>query len=337
MKSDLLLLSLSIILPVVTACTPDQINSAIEACQGDPECYEIIDDAIEEELESRGISGGKMTNVELNTVYGILDAYTSPLNSILLSMANAVLSETENSALNNQLAPYREDLQKLTQSNYLILEHLDYLKLRDINVDNLQLFIQNQTKYIIYKFSSSQFIYEILADQLITIKIDTDLEAVFINNTRLFKNATSYIQNFFTNPPSLGFRDVHAFENVYKIVQYNDALRNDFEFQALDVNLNIFYTLYLTNNTESNIATITFGIVYLNDDNQSWGYGYDYDGNVLKSDLFDAMKNTSLILRIGSGLGNNFNPNFNFSESEEYFELINTFEDLFSVFLNALI
>ena len=55
----------------ITGCTNEQLQEAIEQCKGDEECYLIIDDAITEELSARGISGGVMTNVELEQVYEI--------------------------------------------------------------------------------------------------------------------------------------------------------------------------------------------------------------------------------------------------------------------------
>jgi hypothetical protein len=60
---------------LLVGCTPEQIDSAIRACQEDPACYVIIDDAIEDELSSRGITGGTMTNLELESVYEFFDEF----------------------------------------------------------------------------------------------------------------------------------------------------------------------------------------------------------------------------------------------------------------------
>ncbi len=181
MNKSTLFMSISILLPTLIACTPDQINSAIEACKGDPSCYEIIDEAIEEELSSRGITGGKMTNVEMNKVYSILNEYqinyekwTNDLFLFANNTRNSILfSERETSSLeyfSGQITPSEKR----------------YYELQTLNDENKQLFLNAGQKFILYKIGNERFKYEIWGEKIDEFLIDTSLEAIYFNGNRLY-------------------------------------------------------------------------------------------------------------------------------------------------------
>ncbi|MFZ9196896.1 MAG: helix-turn-helix domain-containing protein [Bacilli bacterium] len=304
-----------------------------DACYGETNCYLINDPSIITELESRNIAGGLMTNIELNKVYELLNEYITPLNYGVVDLVREVVAESENAALNEQYAETRNNIQKILQSTQLIIDNQHYLNLININTENLQLFIVNETKYVIYKTSSSTFQYEIYGKVVIDIRIDLDLDAIFINDQRLFRDAEAYVNEIYENQLVVGRRYLMQDENnhIY-ITMINDSV-HDFEMKVLNPVEETYHYLALFNNPEANLSNILFGVTYYQDESRTWGYGYDYASRVTLEGLIEAMRNTSLITRIGSGQGNNFDVNFNFSESEAYFALLDEYES----FLNQVV
>lgn len=74
MKRVLVITTLLFVL-ILAACTPQEISDAIEDCQNDPDCNDVVDSAISDELESRGITGGLMTEQEIIDVQEVLSSY----------------------------------------------------------------------------------------------------------------------------------------------------------------------------------------------------------------------------------------------------------------------
>mgnify|MGYP006891304416 CR=1 FL=1 len=84
MRNKLLLVILFVF--SLTGCTNDQFEQAIEDCKNDSECYVIVDQLIEEEMNARGIQGGTMTSLEMDAVILLIEEYAG--ESGLPSMEN---------------------------------------------------------------------------------------------------------------------------------------------------------------------------------------------------------------------------------------------------------
>jgi len=208
MNHKLLAFSIALSLPIISGCTPAQINSAIEACKGDPACYEIIDDAIKDELEARGITGGSMTNVELSEV-------TSFLFTFFISEENSIFTRTNFSELTTKVSiMYFSGL--LSQNEYdLISQNVDsifndfygpqyYRKVSDvsifdlysINPENKQLFLIgsgfNQQKHMIYKIGNNRFMYEVYGSESYVFTIDLSLDSLFFQSKKYISPLALY-------------------------------------------------------------------------------------------------------------------------------------------------
>jgi hypothetical protein len=199
MQYKLLTTVLTIIVPLVVSCTPEQINSAIEACKGDPACYEIIDQAIVDELASRGITGGKMTNIELNAVTTFLSLYKNQPppkidNPIELSSSYAAHFGRD----------YYFGTEQFSTNGWHINDFLNnyqpdpwwdtFIDLASINTQSKQLFYENKfsAKVLIYKTSDNNFKYEIWTEKIDIFLIDLNINRLYFNNnltTPLFTNS----------------------------------------------------------------------------------------------------------------------------------------------------
>lgn len=206
---------LALSITTLASCTNDQINGAIEACKGDPECYLIIDEAIEEELESRGINGGAMTNIELEKVIEILADQIYPIYSprdeiVFLNALNTggflneftdggepefIVSNGLRFTLNDVYSQWimrREGVPSIGSG-----ENLNYyLNLVDKLDEPKQLFVYENEKYILYKVGANRFIYEVSGqNENHNFLIDLDLNTVYRNNLRLFNIFTFFNDN----------------------------------------------------------------------------------------------------------------------------------------------
>lgn len=178
---------------LLSACSNEQIQDAIDDCQNDPECQSIVDDAIEEELSSRGISGGLMTIQELEDVYNLLEQayvpdnelYTMELYSLLYLYVDASLYHNLNNRDQVDLVTY--SLQSIFNRDETLNE---LLNLRDINTENKQYFIVDEVKYILFKTGANSFQYEVYGDQLYTFTIDTEINRIYLGDTLLETDVT---------------------------------------------------------------------------------------------------------------------------------------------------
>jgi len=311
----------------------DRTGLLNDACYGEINCYLINDPSIINELESRNISGGLMTNVELEKVYDLLNNYIEPLNYRVIDLIRETVAESEDLVANEQVAEVRSDIQWILQTNQLIIDNQHYLDLININENNLQLFIVNEIKYVIYKTSSSTFQYEIYGNNVIDIRIDFDLNAVFINDQRLFPNAETYVQGIYNQKLTVANRYLTHRNDHYLLITMINNNDHDFELKVLNPVLNTYHYLSLFNVVEQSKAQIQFGVTYFDDENKTWGYGYEYGMLVTLNGLINAMRNTTMIARIVSGQGNHFDINFNFAESEDYFSLLDEYEIFLDIIL----
>lgn len=167
----------------MSSCTPNQINSAIEACKGDSECYEIIDDAIEEELEGRGITGGRMTNIEMRALYDLYESFNIniPIYNYFLDNNYGYSGQEEppfgmtdlntNSQLsfifgmaylaNNYQVNFGDQLDLNTFFS-LILE-FETFELESLYLENKQFMVIDNVKHILFKIGNERYKYEMVS------------------------------------------------------------------------------------------------------------------------------------------------------------------------------
>ena len=198
------LLPLIILLtPIIAACTPGQINEAIEACKGDPACFEIVDSAIEEELAARGITGGKMTNVEMNDVKNFLEGFTLGLgeNQFNYDKSNSIYQKNyytgnleEYTVLLNSMENLMDDF--YDRNNTQLVPNLNVFNLDLVNPDFLQLFNTgtgfNRVKHLMYKVGNDVFNYEIYGEQDYIFNIHLELESIFFRDKRYISPVAIY-------------------------------------------------------------------------------------------------------------------------------------------------
>ena len=186
---------LSILLtPIIAACTPEQINEAIEACKGDPACFEIVDEAIEEELAARGITGGRMTNIEMEKVSTFLQSFTLGNNENQFNFYKSNVIQRKSFALNYEgpVQSFIDNLNNLENDFYIndskVIPSLDIFNLPLINPENKQFFYQGsgltQVKYVLYKTGADVFVYEVYGDEEYIFSLHLGLESMFFRDNR---------------------------------------------------------------------------------------------------------------------------------------------------------
>lgn len=178
-KSLLILLSIGF----ASACTPEQMQSAISECNNNPECSIIVDNAIDAELAERGISGGKMTIAEMEKVYTMLEVYrdesTQHFFNILEKDSNFSGMMQMILAQFSSDSQYQQDINTLTSTEYLNMSN--NLNIKALNTENKQLFTNSGKKYILYKTGYNRFVYEVYSDVIDSYVIDVDLKKVYHN------------------------------------------------------------------------------------------------------------------------------------------------------------
>jgi hypothetical protein len=163
---------------LLASCTPEQIDSAIRACQEDPACYVIIDDAIDDELSSRGITGGTMTNLELESVYEFFDEFLLTESGLVTPGLIALLAGygyPDNDLYYVQRMLYHDDSTGLPN---------DLFDFESFNPDFKQRVIFQGDKYLIYKVGNQQFRFEAYRSRSYILTIDLELEAFYWNDVK---------------------------------------------------------------------------------------------------------------------------------------------------------
>lgn len=163
---------------------------AIDACYGEANCYLIQDTELISELSSRQISGGLMTNIELEKVYDFLDDYRWVDEERLQTYANRSMIETYLYYFNYDYKTYDTD-QYYQFIGYFVNEEAqkaqDYLDFEIINLDQKQYFIHEDVKYVLYKTGFDSFVFEVFADTYVKYVIDLDFDALYFGEQRMIK------------------------------------------------------------------------------------------------------------------------------------------------------
>ncbi len=254
-------------LPLISACTPGEINSAIEACKGDPECYEIIDEALDTELASRGITGGRMTNFELAAVQQFLRGYTFGEEEDQFNSYKNYYIFLQTFALDNggyekwnQFAGTLDWTTNLDQNEVGEHEFFELDKVGFINKQIVFLEIDPILTYkaLIYKTGEDVFKYELYLNQFFDLTVDLKLKSIFcgeerypspVNYFNYLKENNSlldlYGEGFVFNSDSLsGEKKVveNAF-GIFSITQYTNPMVGA-EIYYFPLNKNYNYYLY---------------------------------------------------------------------------------------------
>jgi|GEM_PF-2522068 len=245
-----------------------------EACYGEQVCYLIEDPSIVNELSSRNITGGLMTNVEMDLLAEFLMSYREPdidpiSNTLLKASHFAYYGKEKSFPEGDRLVDWNTIYQFLL--NYDPNSWWNtYLDIREINPEIKQLFYVEETnsKIVIYKTALNTFKYEVWGEQIDILSVDLNINRLYLNNELVAKN----------NYPSLPV-----------IEDYFNSLESD---QWVDINqelrgyINYGNNLYLAYNFESRI--------YLD---QNYGKYHRFH-------IMDVNKNVSYYIELNCGCGN---------------------------------
>ena len=127
-----------------------------------------------------------MTNIELDLVYEHLEQYrldeTTAVNGALIAMLNTLgYPEPEQYYVQRML--YHDDPSGIPNHVF---------DLAAINVDNLQYFLHQQDKYILYKIGPGRFKYEVYANQSYVLTIDLSMNAFYWNDFKFIPPLLTY-------------------------------------------------------------------------------------------------------------------------------------------------
>jgi len=176
---------------VLGACTPEGISDAIDDCQNDPECFNVVDEAITEELEARGINGGRMTEEEIVAVQELLSAQyidsatlqSQELYELLQMYLNAAMMANPTQV--DDINAVESDLRNLYERDEFVNE---LFNLEEINPDLAQLFIYDGAQFFLYKTGATTFRYEVQAETIFTLTINTNLGNVYLSDDLINTN-----------------------------------------------------------------------------------------------------------------------------------------------------
>jgi transcriptional regulator with XRE-family HTH domain len=181
-----------------------------DACYGESNCYLINDPSIINELESRNISGGLMTNVEMTLVFEHLEQFllneNSDVNLGLVGLLND-LGYPDNNLYFVQRMLYHEDPSGIPN---------DLFNLREINVGLDQYVIHQGDKYILYKIGPDRFKYEVYRDNAYTLTIDLSMNAFYWQDVK-FTPPLSMLDKFLNQQYPEQTVSIQDFEPFYFI------------------------------------------------------------------------------------------------------------------------
>ena len=206
-RNQLTAISLSLVVVFVSTTafilTQQSNRLTIDSCYGQEDCTWINDPSIVNELNERNISGGLMTNVELDMVYSFLEAYIWDEHETLSTVNQKIFFEAFLYAF-NQNGQLPEALTQSMMQYFLDPEMKkihDYLNFESINLDNKQYLIQNEVKFVLYKTGQENFSYEIY-DQVkrYIFTVDLSIQSLYLDSIRLLPDIESTIKQLLNTP-----------------------------------------------------------------------------------------------------------------------------------------
>jgi transcriptional regulator with XRE-family HTH domain len=163
-----------------------------DACYGEENCYLIDDPSIVNELESRNLSGGLMTNVEMDLVFTHLEQFllneNSDVNLGLVGLLNGLDYPNANLYYVQRML-YHQDPSGIP--NWIF-------DLRSINQELNQYTLYQGNKLIVYKVGPERFIYEVYSDRAYTLTIDLSLNAFYWQDVKFIPPLTM-LDDFLNN------------------------------------------------------------------------------------------------------------------------------------------
>lgn len=285
MKRILIFVNILVGVLTLSACSSEQISSAIEDCQNDPDCIDVVDNAITEELSARGITGGIMTKTEIEAVEDVLysyyidlEQYSSELYSVItLYLTAASISNPENT---DEIQDMERNINQLFNRDEFIN---DLFLLKNINVNKEQYFTLSDNRYLLYKTGVTSYRYEVQADQIYEFDIDIELNKIYLSNQLISIN-----QDIFTQLLS----NEISFNDTYFIIA-NDVIYYGFNYDGYMVG-----AFNLETNERSEIAIYDFGYDIITYSNNAYNYTRyttsNFSGSISEFLNFIIETNTSL-------------------------------------------
>lgn len=208
-----------------------------EACYGELVCYLIDDPSIVSELSSRNISGGQMTNVEMEKLKFFLETFTvgSKAHQINILKLNEINLKQYYLNFPPETDEIRQNLENLVNDFYNVNQpspfpNLSVFDLNTTNPQGNQLFYLGSgfdlEKHIIYKVSSDVFKYEIYSTQQYVFNIQLELNTIYFGDKSYLSPKVIY-DYFVENYP---------FENVFNTSPFL------YENESTKITVNFFET-----------------------------------------------------------------------------------------------
>jgi transcriptional regulator with XRE-family HTH domain len=212
-----------------------------EACYGELVCYLIEDPSIASELSSRNISGGLMTNVEMDKLKTFLETYTPGSEAHRFNYQKMQEIFTKNYYLNfpSENVEIITNLEGLVNDFYNPNQPSPFPNLTVFNLDltnpeTNQLFYTgsgfNLEKHVIYKVSSDVFKYEIYSTQEYVFNIQLELNTIYFGEKSYISPMVIYDY----------FLDNYPFENIFNpnpLLFQNDSSHMEVDLiQTIDGN-----------------------------------------------------------------------------------------------------
>jgi hypothetical protein len=177
-----------------------------QACYGEENCFVIDDPAISQELASRDIAGGLMTNVEMNLVYEHLNQFVltedGDVNPGLIAFL-AAAGYIDNQQYYVERMLYHQDPSGIPN---------DIFKLQEMNPDHRQYLLYQGDKYLVYKLGPGRFKYEVYAERSYILTIDLGINGFYWNDVK-FTPITQTYQQMLSSDGSNPQPTVIAYEN----------------------------------------------------------------------------------------------------------------------------
>lgn len=240
-----------------------------EACYGEQVCYLIEDPSIVSELSSRNITGGLMTNVEMDLLADFLMTYRQPDRD---DVSNTLLKATyhANNGKNTLFSLGESVISWVNVYEYFVNYNPEswfstYLHVKQINPDTKQLFYlePQNTKIVIYKTALNTFKYEVWGEQIDVFSVDLNINRLYLNNNLVSKPnhpSNAVIDSFFATLTNDQWIDpngeLHGFisygNNLYLAYNFAMTISSDQHYaknhriHIMDVNKNVSYYIELS-------------------------------------------------------------------------------------------
>jgi transcriptional regulator with XRE-family HTH domain len=209
-----------------------------EACYGELVCYLIDDPSIVSELSSRNISGGLMTNVEMEKLKFFLETYTlgSEAHQFNYKKLSEINLKQYYMNFPSETVEIHANLESLVNDFHNPNLHSPFPNLAVFNLDitnpfDNQLFYMgsgfNLEKHIIYKVSADVFKYEIYSTQQYIFNIQLELNTIYFADKSYVSPKVIYDY----------FAENYPFESVFETTPFQ------YENESTVMNVN-----YLENN-----------------------------------------------------------------------------------------